>query len=118
MLVTFRSNASADITMFGHVAEALLRMMGQSGAVPGALMAPDVAAALARLRGAIERDGGQPMPEAPAVPGAAQQPPERDEEAPPPVSLRQRAFPLIGLLEAAAREEADVTWAPARSPLL
>lgn len=114
MLVTFRTNASADITMFGHVAEALLRMMGQSGAVPGALMAPDVAPALARLKTVIEREGAQPGPE---VPGAAPAR-ERDEEAPPPVSLRQRAYPLIGLLEAAVRAEDDVTWAPARSPLL
>jgi hypothetical protein len=114
MLVTFRTAVWADITMFGHVAEALLRMMGQSGAVPGALLAPDVPAALARLKSAIERDGALPGPE---VPGAT---PKRDndEEAAPPVNLRQRAFPLIGLLEAAAREKEDVTWAPARSPLL
>ena len=115
MLITFRSNASADITMFGHVAEALLRMMGQSGVVPGALMAPDVPPALARLKATIEREGAKPTPEAP---GAPPQPAQHDEEAPPPVSLRQRAYPLIGLLEAAAREEEDVTWAPARSPLL
>jgi len=114
MLVTFRTAVSADITMFGHIAEALLRMMGQSGAVPGALLAPDVPAALARLKAAVEREGAQPSP---AAPGAAPQP-EQEEESAPPVNLRQRAYPLIGLLETAAREKEDVTWAPARSPLL
>jgi hypothetical protein len=34
------------------------------------------------------------------------------------VSLRQRAYPLIGLLEAAAGAQADVVWAPTRNPLL
>jgi hypothetical protein len=115
MLVTFRTKASADITMFGHVAEALLRMMGQSGVVPGALMAPDVAPALSRLKDAIERGGAAPSPQTPTPP---ENDDNRDEERSPPVSLRQRAYPLIGLLEAAVRDETDVTWAPARSPLL
>jgi hypothetical protein len=113
MLVTFSTKSHADITMFDHVAEALLRMMGQSGAVPGAVLAADIAPALARLKAAVAESGSQPGP---AAPGAEAE--KHDEEAPPPVSLRQRAFPLIGLLEAAARANEDVTWAPARSPLL
>ena len=34
MLVTFTTNAYADITMFGDVALAMLKMMGHSGTVP------------------------------------------------------------------------------------
>jgi hypothetical protein len=113
MLVTFSTKTHADITMFDHVAEALLRLMGQSGTVPGALLAPDVAPALERLKAAIAESGSQPSPSAP---GAKEE--RHDEEAPPPVSLRQRAYPLIGLLEAAVRHNEDVTWAPTRSPLL
>ena len=62
------------------------------------------------LKAAVEREGAQPSP---AAPGAAPQP-EQEEESAPPVNLRQRAYPLIGLLETAAREKEDVTWAPAR----
>ena len=113
MLVTFSTKSHADITMFDHVAEALLRLMGQSGAVPGALLAADVGPALERLKAAIAQAGSQPGPQ---PPGAEEE--EHDEEAPPPVSLRQRAYPLIGLLEAALRTNSDVTWAPTRSPLL
>jgi hypothetical protein len=43
---------------------------------------------------------------------------EDEDKAPPLVTLRQRAFPLIELLEAAMRAKADVMWAEARNPLL
>jgi hypothetical protein len=49
MLITFQTKAYANITMFGDVAIALLKLMGHSGTVPGALMADDVPAALAHL---------------------------------------------------------------------
>ena len=114
MLVTFSTKSAADITMFGHIAEALLRLMGQSGSVPGAILADDIPAALERLKAAVAEGGSQPAP----GPAQTRDDTAQDAEAPPPVNLRQRAFPLIGLLDAAARNGNDVTWAPARSPLL
>jgi len=39
MLVTFTTKAYADITMFGDVAVAMLKMMGYSGTVPSAIRA-------------------------------------------------------------------------------
>ena len=112
MLVTFRTKVAADITMFGDVAARLLQLMGQSGAIPGALLAPDLAPAIDRLKHALVTAGNEPAGNAPLEPG------EDPEKAPPPVSLRQRAFPLIGLLEAARRANADVVWSEARNPLL
>ena len=35
MLVTFTTDVHADITMFGEVGVAMLKMMGHSGTVPG-----------------------------------------------------------------------------------
>jgi len=99
MLVTFTTNAYADITMFGDVALALLKMMGQSATVPGAILAEDVPAALGRLTAAIEAEKGS----APAK--------DEDEDADEPVvSMAHRALPLINLLAAAARAETYVTW--------
>ncbi|MGZ5225221.1 MAG: DUF1840 family protein, partial [Burkholderiales bacterium] len=49
MLVRFDSKVGT-ITMFGDVANTLLRLMGQSGAVPGAILAPDIPAAVERLQ--------------------------------------------------------------------
>jgi len=99
MLVTFTTDAYADITMFGDVAIALLKMMGQSGTVPGALLAEDVPAALRRLTVAIEAQ-------------KAQEPDEmRDQEDDEPtVSITTRAMPLIDLLTAAVKAGANVMW--------
>ena len=98
MLVRFDSKAGS-ITMFGDVAEKLLRMMGQSGAVPGALLAADIPAAAARLRQGVAGDREQPAPQE-----------DRKDDAEPPVGLGQRAFPLIELLERSAKTGADVIW--------
>ena len=46
MLVTFTTDAYADITMFGDVALKMLRMMGHSATVPSAILAADVPEAL------------------------------------------------------------------------
>ncbi|MBK5929241.1 DUF1840 domain-containing protein [Halochromatium salexigens] len=102
MLITFKTPVHADITMFGDVAKALIRMMGHSGSVPGALLAEDIPAAIERLKVAVEAN-----PEAPLDP----QHEERDDDSrTQSVSLKHRALPLIELLEAAARDEKNVIW--------
>jgi len=101
MLVTFTTEAYADITMFGDVAIALLKMMGHSGTVPSALRAEDVPAALNRLTAAIEAEKAQEPVE---------QHEQQDEEDEPAVSITTRAIPLIDLLTAAARAGANVMW--------
>mgnify|MGYP000668141875 CR=1 FL=1 len=53
MLVTFSTDAHADITMFGDVALKLLKLMGRSGRVPGAILPEDIPEALQRLRAGI-----------------------------------------------------------------
>jgi len=102
MLITFETKAYASITMFGGVATALLKLMGHSGNVPGALMADDVPAALARLKAAV-----QAQPDAPLD---LTRRPTSDDEDGPHVSLAHRALPLIELLTAAAAEHENVMW--------
>ncbi len=97
MLVTFTCKAYADITMFGEVAVSLLKMMGHSGKVPGALSADDVPDALQNLRQALAKLAQEEMPDA-------------GDEDEPPVSLNNRALPLIKLLEAAAAARTHVMW--------
>lgn len=97
MLVTFTTDAYADITMFGDIALALLRMMGHSATVPGAILAADVPAALSRLKAAIEAEKAAPPIE------------DRDADE-PVVSMAHRALPLINLLAAAAKAESNVMW--------
>lgn len=97
MLVTFTTNAYADITLFGDIALSMLKMMGHSTTVPGAILAADVPAALSQLTAAIEADKSTP--------------PVEDKDADEPVvSMAHRALPLIGLLSAAAKAESNVMW--------
>jgi Domain of unknown function (DUF1840) len=97
MLVTFTTKAYADITMFGDVAIAMLKMMGHSGTVPSAIRAEDVPAALSRLKAAVE-SGKSPPPHVDK---------DADERV---VSLAHRSLPLINLLEAAAKDGCNVMW--------
>jgi hypothetical protein len=97
MLVTFTTDAYADITLFGDVALAMLTMMGHSTTVPGAILAADVPAALNQLTAAIDTEKASP--------------PVEDKDADEPVvSLAHRALPLIDLLAAAAKAESNVMW--------
>jgi Domain of unknown function (DUF1840). len=53
MLVTFHTKSYADITLFGDIAQQFLRSMGHGDSVPGALLAADIPAALAKLRASV-----------------------------------------------------------------
>jgi len=97
MLVTFTTNAYADITLFGDVALSLLKMMGHSATVPGAILAADVPADLSRLTGAVEAE-------------KASSPVEDKDAEEPVVSMTNRALPLINLLAAAAKADSEVMW--------
>ena len=99
MLVTFSCSAYPDITMFGDVAVRLLRLMGHSGIVPGAILAEDVQAALDHLLASIQAEQQLAGPDQ-----------SEDEEGEPVVSLSHRALPLIELLEAAAKTKSNVMW--------
>ena len=53
MLVTFKTKAHADITMFGNIAIELLKLAGMTGNVPTAILADDVPDKLATLERAL-----------------------------------------------------------------
>lgn len=102
MLVTFKTRAYPNITMFGDVAMALLQLMGQSGNVPGALRAEDVAPALERLRAALDRAEAAP----PGVTPSGDDGNDDEQHVP----LDKRAYPLIELLAAASERDCHVMW--------
>lgn len=97
MLIKFDSSAGT-LTMFGDIALQLLQLAGHSGTVPSAILAADLPDAIRRLEQGL---------------GTVVEPVRPDEDEPgavPAVRLRQRAFPLMELLEAAARGGNDVMW--------
>lgn len=96
MLITFKTDAYESITLFGQVAQRLLTLMGQSGRVPGAILAHDVPKALALLTHAIDSEKSGPQ--------------SNQNEDPDDISLTHRAIPLIALLKAAVENHCDVMW--------
>lgn len=103
MLITFKSDAYADITMFGDVAKRLIKMMGHSGTVPGAILAKDVPAALDGLRHATDVEKS-------AASASTENAQDKDLDDDQAVSLAYQALPLIELLMAAAKKNRDVMW--------
>ncbi|GGI85415.1 DUF1840 domain-containing protein [Legionella impletisoli] len=101
MLVTFSCDAHENITMFGDVAVKLIKMMGHSGEVPSAILAEDVPNALNRLKQSLATHK-EPINQTPDY----QEENSEDE----PVSLSNRAWPLIELLEDAAKAQCNVMW--------
>ena len=99
MLVTFSTNAYSDITLFGDIALTLLKMMGYSATIPGAILAADVPMALSRLISAINAEK--------ASPPVDDKNEDRDKSE---VSLAHRSLPLINLLTAAAKANSNVMW--------
>ncbi|MBR9866676.1 MAG: DUF1840 domain-containing protein [Oceanospirillales bacterium] len=99
MLVTFSCPVYGKITLFGDVALKLLKMMGHSQTVPGALLADDIPAALTCLEKNIATEIPSP-----------QETKESGYDDEPSVSLSHRAFPLIELLKAAQKAGCNVMW--------
>lgn len=115
MIVRFDSKVGTFV-IFGDVAKQLLRLMGHSGAVPSALLAADVPAALVQLRAGLQ------SPEAAAQAALAhaaesETNADGDGRREAPVPLARRAWPLVDLLERAAKKRVDVRWDVEQSPV-
>lgn len=103
MLVRFQSDVG-NLTMFGEVAVKLLKMMGHSGTVPSAILPEDIPGALERLKRALD---AEPQSKTKASGGEED---KENKEKEPPVSLKRRAFPLMELLDRAAKDGCEVMW--------
>jgi len=111
MLVTFHSKAVADILMRSDDVGPLLSAAGKPYAdkVPerGVFTRDQLPGAIAGLERAIQADAHH------AAPGDE---PPADEPHPveQPVSLRNRAFPLLDMLRKSLEGGHDVTWETSR----
>lgn len=110
MLFTFRSAAGADVIMFGDIAKKLVAILGKDPAdAKGIVTVEQLPDAIARLRAAIDEDRARQA-------GHAQDEDEDEEPDPDrrgmaaPVSLAQRAWPLLEMLELSQKEGVPVVW--------
>lgn len=115
MLVTFRTKAHADITMFGNVAVDLLKLAGMTGTVPTAILADDIPSVIARLEaGLAQRNATIPDDAAVKAAGGVRDPSKYDSDAEPAVPLGNRALPLLALLRDADAAGADIIVSASR----
>jgi hypothetical protein len=98
MLITFKTSAYANITMFGDVGLELLEMMNFGKAVPGAITAENVPQALINLQQGLAK-----IPQQAEAAGA-------EDGDQPSTSLHTRAVPLLELLKAATVDHNLVRW--------
>jgi hypothetical protein len=99
MIYKFKSKASGDVIMLGPNGDQMLRILGREPAPKGIIEVEHMAAAIAALREAVRRDAA---------------PPEEDDEADADpskgVSLQQRLWPVIELLERSLAAKEPVVW--------
>ena len=104
-MITFRSEVGPDVMMFDDIAHRMMDLLGKERTERGVVTVEQLPAAIAALKEAIAKDRAAQK----AQPEAED---EGDEEtrAPRPVSLAQRALPLVELLEISLARGKPVTW--------
>jgi Domain of unknown function (DUF1840) len=99
MIYRFRSKATGDVVMLGPNGDELLRLLGREPAAQGIIEPETMPQAIATLKQAVAAS------EAPADDG--------DEESPGRprgISLRQRVWPVVQMLERAHAAGQPVVW--------
>jgi hypothetical protein len=107
MIYKFKSKASGDLIMLGPNGDQMLRLLGREPAPKGIVEVEHMAAAIAALRAAVRNDEA-------AAPANADADAEAEADEPPGrgtgVSLRQRLWPVIEMLERSLAAKEPVVW--------
>lgn len=117
MIYEFKSRATGSVIMTKPVAEWILQIIGKTPGRTGIITVDQMPGAVEVLNRAIaqekdelraERRAMESVAPAPTADSDAQKTDTDDD--PYPVSLAQRAFPFIDLLNQAHRAGKDITW--------
>lgn len=104
MLVTFKSNASSDLSMFEKNGKEILALLGKDPeAAQGVVTVEQLPTAIAALRAAAAADKVRQA-------DLADEENEADLGVDRKVNLFQRAVPLLEMLERSLAEGQPVTW--------
>lgn len=101
MIYEFKSRATGSIIMTEDIAEKLLKIIGKDPGATGIVTVEQLPAAIAALRNDLPPEGSDEGGESTD---------DGDDEPKSSVSLQQRAFPLIEMMESALKAGKDVTW--------
>lgn len=104
MLVKFESSETGEIIMFAETAHILLAAIGKETTARGTFVPGEMAAAAKALREAVQR--------APAAPSEEEEEENKKKGKEPVISLGQRAWTLIDMLERTSRAgpKATIIW--------
>jgi hypothetical protein len=107
-LVVFRSKAAGEIFMFAETARRIFEIIGRPEAPRGVITAEQVPEALQKLADAVEEEKTQ-------LKAAREEAEFQDKQGDGtvqqrPITLGQRAFPLVEMLREAQKKKVDVTW--------
>lgn len=105
MIVTFDSSETGEVLMYAETARTLLGIIGKETTARGVFTQPEMLPAAAKLQAAVDAVRRQ-------MTSSPDDEEEEDKHQPPPVSLPQRAWPLIDMLERTARagKDAHILW--------
>lgn len=107
MLYEFKSKATGTVVMTGEVAERLLAIVGKAPGRTGIFTVEQMGPAIAALQAAVDEEKAA---NAPDVADTPEDPDERAADGRRPISLAQRAWPLIDMLRSARAADQVVTW--------
>ena len=98
-MIKFSTETGQGLSMFENEAIQMIKAMGMSGNVPGAVKGENVAEALESLKASVDSESES---------GAKE--PMDDAEESKSVDLSTRAFPLIELLARSVESKEAVMW--------
>lgn len=107
MIYKFKSKAAPDVIMMGPNGDQILRLIGREPTAKGILEVADMPAAVAALRAAVQEEEVRRQ-------AAADEAAEGEDGARASregvVTLRQRVWPLIEMIERSQQAATDVVW--------
>jgi hypothetical protein len=109
MIYRFKSKATADLIMLGPQGDQVLKLMGKQPGPQGIIEVHQMPAAIEALKQAVAADDALRAAQAQAEheAGSDEDQSIQDLDA---VTLRQRAWPMVTMLNAALTEHQDIVW--------
>jgi len=102
MLVVFTNKSGATVEMFEKVALDLIKLMGRREAIPSAISTEDLPKALETLQAGLKQISG--------VDPEQNKQDDTDDDAPKPIGLSTRAYPLLELMQQTIQDQSFLMW--------
>lgn len=105
MIYKFKSKAAGDVIMMGPTGDKVLGLIGKSASAQGIIEPAQMPAAIQALADAVAADDAARAADGPGADDEAAARGARD-----PISLRQRAWPLVEMMKRAHAAGEAITW--------